>query len=166
MLIWRPDLPEPRPAFKLDARDPEPVSLEALLHARRLCATFRVPPHQFRRRTSKSVMGGYYTATDIVAVNRAAADANGLGGDDGYYAVLLHELIHATGHRRRLGRPTTGDYSPEGYALEEGTALTSQRIVLREIGFELEALEWHAPSNHGLPVDQEAAEAAAAWILD
>jgi antirestriction protein ArdC len=89
-----------------------------------------------------------------------------MGGEDGYYVTLLHELLHATGHPSRLARPTSGDYSSEGYALEEGTVLRSQRIVLEAIGFEADALDWHAPSEHGLPVDPEAARNAAAWVLN
>jgi antirestriction protein ArdC len=88
-----------------------------------------------------------------------------MGGDDGYYATLLHELLHATGHQSRLGRATSGDFSPAGSALEEGTILAAQRIVLREIGFSGEALEWHARKEHGLSVDRKAAVRAAAWLL-
>jgi antirestriction protein ArdC len=113
------------------------VPLEVLRHARDLCANFRIPPRQFRRRTSKGENGSYYPASDIVAVDVARAARDGMGGDDGYYATLLHELLHATGHQTRLGRATTGDYSAAGYALEEGTILAAQRILLRELGFGL-----------------------------
>ena len=70
-----------------------------------------------------------------------------MGGDDGYYATLLHELLHATGHPSRLSRRTTGDYSPAGYAQEEGAVVLAQRIVLREIGFDAEAIDWHTGSR-------------------
>src|SRR5262245_5832275 len=53
-----------------------------------------------------------------------------MGGEDGYYAFLLHELLHATGHPSRLDRVTAGDYSGEGTELEEGTVFLAQRIVL------------------------------------
>jgi antirestriction protein ArdC len=87
-----------------------------------------------------------------------------MGGDDGYYVSLLHELLHATGHPRRLGRSATGDYSDHGYALEEGTVVAAQAIVLREIGFDHEAIEWHSIGRE-LPIDRRAAAAAAAWVL-
>jgi putative DNA primase/helicase len=88
-----------------------------------------------------------------------------MGGDDGYYATLLHELLHATGHPRRLDRRTTGDYSPKGYATEEGTVVAALRTVLREIGFPLEALNWHASVPAWASIDEIAARAAARWIL-
>jgi antirestriction protein ArdC len=88
-----------------------------------------------------------------------------MGGDDGYNATLLHELLHATGHQRRLARATTGDFSPAGHDLEEGTILAAQRILLRELGFDAEALKWHAPKEHGLPIDRKAAIKAASWLM-
>jgi antirestriction protein ArdC len=88
-----------------------------------------------------------------------------MGGDDGYYATFLHELLHATGHPARLARTTIGDFSPAGNYLEEGTILAAQRIVLQEIGFSGEALEWHAPKEHGLPIDRKAAIKAASWLM-
>ena len=163
-MTWRPYLPEPRPAL-VEPGDPEPVPLRALHTARHLCAAFRLPPRQFRRRTTRGEKGSYYPASDIVAVDAARAARDGMGGDDGYYATLLHELLHATGHQARLARATTGDFSPAGSDQEEGTVLAAQRIVLQEIGFSGEALEWHAPEGHGLPVDQTAAAEAAAWVL-
>jgi antirestriction protein ArdC len=102
--------------------------------------------------------------SDTVAVDADSADADGMGGDDGYYAVLLEELLHATGHPRRLNRATTGDYSAAGHALEEGTVAMALRIVLAEIGFPPEALDWHA-RDRGLPANREAARRAAAWVL-
>jgi antirestriction protein ArdC len=45
-------------------------------------------------------MGTYYPASDIVAVDPAAGAMNGLGREDGYYATLIHELLHATATRR------------------------------------------------------------------
>src|SRR5690242_5203050 len=131
-VIWHP---EPRPAIVLCAGEPEPVPLDVLRCLRDLCADFQFPPRQFRRRTAGRVQGTYYPATDIVAVDRDIADSNGMGGDDGYYVSLLHELLHATGHPRRLGRPTTVDKTYEGHALEEGTVQAAQAIVLGEIGF-------------------------------
>jgi Zincin-like metallopeptidase len=141
------------------------VPLDVLREARHLCADFRIPPRQFRRRTPRGAKGSYYPETDIVAINVDRADRDGMGGDDGYDATLLHELLHATGHQRRLARATTGDFSRAGYGLEEGTILEAQRILLREIGFGAEPLDWHAPKKHGFPVDRKPASKAAAWLL-
>lgn len=165
-VIWRPYLPEPRPAFKLDAAEPEPVPLDALRDARRLCANFRLPPRQFRRRARRGQVGWYRVESDIVAVNPDRAAMDGLGGEDGYYATLVHELLHATGHPSRLGRPTTGMYSGDEAASEEGTVYAAQRMVLAELGFPEEALDWYSPVGiGGFPVEHSAARRAAAWML-
>ena len=134
-MSWRPYLPEPRPAVVDKPGDPEPVPLDVLRHARDLCAGFRQPPRQFRSRVEKGFVGCYYVESDIVAVNPDRADGDGLGGDDGYYTSLLHELLHATGHPSRLHRKTTGDFSLPGYEGEEGTTNEALRLVLDEIGF-------------------------------
>jgi antirestriction protein ArdC len=88
-----------------------------------------------------------------------------MGGEEGSYAYLVHELLHATGHRSRLARATVGDYSPEGDALEEGTVYAAQRIVLAEVGFRPPPSPSWLPSIPTLPVAQEAAAAATAWLL-
>jgi hypothetical protein len=106
-----------------------------LRHARELCAQFRIPPRQFRRRVRKGEAGYYSPASDIVAVDPDRAAMDGMGGEDGYYAMLMHELLHATGHPSRLNRATSGDYSIFGYDLEEGTVRTALRTVLKSIGF-------------------------------
>ena len=110
--------------------------------------------------------GWYRVESDIVAVDPDRAAEQGMGGEEGYYASLIHELLHATGHPSRLDRATTGVYTGDGSALEEGTVCMAQRITLTEIGFPLEALDWFAPSSRfGLPADRTAARGAAAWIL-
>jgi hypothetical protein len=113
-VIWHPYLPEPRPAFKLDADDPEPVPLKSLWEARCVCEHFRVPPRQFRRRTPRGIAGTYWPKTDIVVVNPDRADADGFGGDDGHYATL-QRLLHATGHPSRLDRATTTAFTTDEF---------------------------------------------------
>ena len=163
-LIWRPYLPEPQPAC-VEPGESDPVPLDVLVRARDLCANFPVPPRQFRTRTARGCCGSYYPRSDIVAVDPIRSAWDGMGGDEGYYAMLIHELLHATGHSKRLARATTGDFSREGYGLEEGTVITAQRIVLQEIGFGAEAIDWFTPQGHGLPVDTREARKAAAWML-
>jgi antirestriction protein ArdC len=90
-----------------------------------------------------------------------------LGGEDGYYSMLVHELMHATGHPSRLDRATTGNYSGDASDIEEGTSYAAQRLVLKAVGFPADALDWYAPVGiYGLPVDNAAAMEAAAWFLD
>jgi antirestriction protein ArdC len=131
---------------------------------RDVCRGFRVSPREFRRRTARRAQGTYYPVGDIVAFDPDIADSNGMGGEDGYYATLLREVLHATGHPRRLDRPTTVDKTYGAHALEEGTVQAEQAIVLREIAFNDEAIECHA-IVWDLPVDRRAAAAAAAWVL-
>lgn len=38
---------------------------------------------------------------------------------EGYYGTVFHELIHWTGHHRRLGRNLSGRFGSEDYAMEE-----------------------------------------------
>ena len=166
-MSWRPFLPEPRPAYKDDPRDPEPVPLQAVRAARDLCAGFRIPPARFRRRVPRGSVGAYTPATDTVAVDPNGAASEGMGGEDGYYVALLEELLHATGHPSRLGRPTTGDFPR--WRHEEATVGAALRTVLEDLGFPDEALEWYAPAVRtqalGVPADQRAAAEAAAWLL-
>jgi hypothetical protein len=159
--IWWPYLPEPQPA-EVDPEDDEPVPLQVLHDLRSLCADFRVPPREFQLVTME-YMGLYRLEEDVVAIDPDRAAMFGLGGADGYYVTLAHELLHATGHPRRLARPTCGDYTNDD--LEEGTVNLALRHVLRSIGFPEFALDWHAPYDLGLPVDHEAAKRAAGWVL-
>ncbi len=154
-MIWRPYLPEPEPAFVLDPGDPSPLPSPCCETCATSAQASRCPRARSSRKTKKGAVSGYYApATDIVSVDVRPADLDGMGGHDGYYAVLVHELLHATGHPRRLARRTIGDHSPKGYALEEGTTLAAQRIVLAKIGFDSEALDWHAPST-SFPADHQ-----------
>jgi Zincin-like metallopeptidase len=134
-MTWHPYLPEPERADKMDSDDPEPVPLAVLRDTRDLCANFRVPPRQFRRRAPRGMVGWYRVESDIVAVDPFRAAQEGMGGEEGYYAFLVHELLHATGHPTRLARSTTGDYTDDANAREEATVRMAQRIVLTEVGF-------------------------------
>ena len=173
-MSWRPFLPEPRSALVAPG-SPEPVPLEVLRTARDLIANFRLPPRQFRRGTVNGLAGYYRPSSDIVFVNPDIADMQGMGGHEGYYALLIHELLHATGHPSRLDRTSTGDFSTLGDAREEGTTYAAERIVLSEIGFPEEAVDWFAPdgptlryengTSRVLIVDWEAASEAAGWVL-
>lgn len=48
---------------------------------------------------------------------------------DLYYATLLHEIGHATGHEKRLNRDLSGGFSSESYAKEELRAEISSMII-------------------------------------
>ena len=80
----------------------------------------------------------YRPATDSVHMPEAAQFVTA----DGYYAVLLHELGHWTGHPTRLDRDLTGGFGSESYAREELRA----EIASFMIGQRLDI--GHDPSRH------------------
>jgi antirestriction protein ArdC len=131
----------------------------------------------FRRRIATNErlarrFGAYLRRHDAVAVNwvllgRCKADALH------YYRILLHELLHATGHAKRLNRQSLVEYDSDeswrvNQEIEEGTVLLAEWLVLGAIGLPARVLRAHAaPSDlYGLLVDLDAAMAAAAWMLD
>ncbi len=50
----------------------------------------------------------------------------------GYYATLLHELVHATGHRTRLARKFGGAFADDNYAKEELVAEIGSAFLCAE----------------------------------
>jgi antirestriction protein ArdC len=53
---------------------------------------------------------------------------------ESYYAVLLHELTHWTGHKRRLDRDLTGRFGDESYAMEELVAELGAAFLCADLG--------------------------------
>jgi antirestriction protein ArdC len=49
--------------------------------------------------------------------------------DKAYYAVILHELSHSTGHPSRLNRKQNNTFNSKGYATEEMIAETSTMFI-------------------------------------
>lgn len=65
-------------------------------------------------------------------------------GPEYYYAVLIHELAHATGHTSRLNRPTLTEYAPFGsqtYSKEELTAEITTCFACNYLGIDLPDLQ-------------------------
>jgi antirestriction protein ArdC len=58
---------------------------------------------------------GYQPGVDRVVMPRPELFEN----REGYYATLFHELIHSTGHEKRLSRETLGKQDIEPYGKEE-----------------------------------------------
>ena len=52
----------------------------------------------------------------------------------GYYATILHELVHWTGHKSRLDRDKCGKYGSPSYAREELVAEIGSIFVSAETG--------------------------------
>ena len=61
---------------------------------------------------------------------------------DGYYATVLHELGHATGHPSRLNRDMAYPFGSEGYAREEMRAEISSLMLGGQLGI------GHDPGQH------------------
>jgi len=53
---------------------------------------------------------------------------------ESYYAVLLHELTHWTGHALRLDRDLSGRFGDEGYAMEELVAELGAAFLCSDLG--------------------------------
>ncbi len=55
-----------------------------------------------------------------------------------YYSTLMHELVHSTGHRKRLNRPglTTVSFGSEEYSKEELIAEIGAASILNGLGIE------------------------------
>jgi antirestriction protein ArdC len=61
-----------------------------------------------------------------------------------YYAVLLHELTHWTGHAKRCNRLMTGKMARESYAMEELVAELGAAFLCAELGITPEPRQDHA----------------------
>jgi len=72
-------------------------------------------------------------------VNSAASSAT-----EGYYAVLLHELTHWTGHSSRLDRQLQGRFGDDAYAMEELVAELGAAFLCGELGISSEPRTDHA----------------------
>lgn len=66
---------------------------------------------------------------------------------DKYYATLLHELGHWTGHKDRLDRSMIGSFGTEGYAREELRAEIASMLIGQELHI------GHDPGQHIAYVD-------------
>jgi Zincin-like metallopeptidase len=129
--------------------------------------------------------GTYDSSSDTVSIDPDRSAFDGMGGEDGYYVVLLHELLHATGHTSRLWRASLYERSDEAKALEECTTEAALRIVLEELGFPDEALDHFTPRRRTFelstidpenggpclyrfdppPIDRDVAQDMADWVL-
>lgn len=63
---------------------------------------------------------------------------------DAYWATLLHELTHATGHATRLDRDLTGSFGSGRYAAEELIAELGAAFACARLGIDSEPREDHA----------------------
>ena len=64
-------------------------------------------------------------------------------GTEEYYGVLLHELVHWTGHENRCKRDFSGFFGTEAYAIEELVAETGSAILSSILGISQTVREDH-----------------------
>lgn len=119
----------------------------------------------------------YWPAFDRIDMpdRRAFADA------EGWYATAFHELVHATGARRRLAREPIASgsaaFGSDGYAREELVAELGSALLCADLGLSKAPREDHALYLAGWltklrkdPLElwsaARAAEAAAEWLLE
>jgi antirestriction protein ArdC len=57
-----------------------------------------------------------------------------IGATEGYYATLLHELTHWSGHKTRLDRDLSGRFGHESYAMEELVAELGAAFLCSDLG--------------------------------
>ena len=83
----------------------------------------------------------YYSPTDdkIVMPERGQFST-----PDAYYATLLHEIGHATGHESRLNRDLSGGFGSESYAKEELRAEIASMIVGEQLQIGYDPSQHHA----------------------
>lgn len=74
----------------------------------------------------------YVPSGDYVRVPAAEA----FEGEEHYWGTVLHELVHATGHRSRLDRDLSGRFGSEAYAAEELVAEMGAAFMCGALGIE------------------------------
>ena len=70
-------------------------------------------------------------------------------GTEEYYGVLLHELVHWTGHKDRLNRDFSGQFGSDAYAIEELVAETGSAILSAILGISQTVRSDHAKYING-----------------
>lgn len=80
----------------------------------------------------------YHLSTDSITLPLRSQ----FSSPQGYYATLLHELAHWTGHPKRLNRDLRHPFGSPTYAREELRAEIASMVLSRELGI------FHRPENH------------------
>ena len=88
----------------------------------------------------------YNRVTDKIAMPDRSAfiDTDHCSATEGYYATLLHELTHWTGHPSRLNRTFGKRFGDKQYALEELVAELGAAFTTTEFGLSRPEKENHA----------------------
>lgn len=86
-----------------------------------------------------SEMAFYSSSSDEIGM----PNINRFTSSEGYYATLVHEMSHWTGHSSRLDRKLANKFGSNAYAFEELIAELSAAFVCNNFGLESE-IENHA----------------------
>jgi antirestriction protein ArdC len=78
----------------------------------------------------------YLPAVDCVYMppRRLFNDSESRNATEGYYATLLHELVHWSGHPTRCNRDLKGRFGTEAYAMEELVAELGSAFLCAQLG--------------------------------
>lgn len=87
--------------------------------------------------------GGYRASYDPVADIATMPKPERFVSDEDYYATFFHELVHSTGHKSRLGRPTVRDapFGSKMYAKEELIAEMGATFLCSHVGIDNSTIE-------------------------
>jgi len=109
------------------------------------------PVERFVARTKARIVEGgdrafYMPSTDTIHMPDRHRFRNTDAGSatSGFYAVLLHELVHWTGHPSRLKRDLTGSFGAMAYAIEELVAELGAAFLCADLGISVEPRPDHA----------------------
>src|SRR5690606_12578722 len=116
---------------------PELEPVEPAGREERLDAFFSSVGAELRHQGSEAY---YEPAVDRITMPPATL----FDGYDHYYATLVHELSHWTGHGSRLARDLKNRFGSEAYAAEELIAELSAAILGAELGLPVAHLDSHA----------------------
>jgi antirestriction protein ArdC len=81
----------------------------------------------------------YSPARDFISMPPMAA----FNSANGYHATLLHESVHATGHKSRLDRDFSKRFGSESYAFEELVAELGSAMLCAHLGIDGQMQENH-----------------------
>lgn len=118
--------PEALPVFSQDASEPVDTKLEceALVNGMPLCPKIQ----------HKDQAAYYHPMHDFINMPKKKSFVT----PEAYYATLFHELVHSTGHEKRLDRKSVGhmqEFNPaEAYSFEELVAEIGSAFLCNKAG--------------------------------
>lgn len=106
---------------------------------------------QFVKRSQATIKHGgdqayYQPATDHIQMpdEHLFIGTDSFNRNEAYYAVLLHELTHWTGHKSRLGRSFNNRFGTKAYAMEELVAELGSAFLCADLSITPETRADHA----------------------